>query len=67
MMEGRNAEAEQLLIKAIKEDSNYVDAYLRLSSIYYKQGNTTSSASNTKKCCRFNPNSMGFISTMPTC
>jgi len=29
--------AELLLIKATKHDSNYVDAYMRLSSIYYRQ------------------------------
>lgn len=55
MMEGRNAEAEQLLIKAIKEDSNYVDAYLRLSSIYYKQGNTDLERKQYEKVLQIQP------------
>jgi len=36
MMEGRYGEAEPYLLKAVKEDSNYVDAYMRLSAIYLR-------------------------------
>ena len=40
MMNNRIAEAEPLLVKALKEDTSYVDAYMRLSTVYYKQGKT---------------------------
>ncbi len=38
MMTKRYAEAEKLLLKAVKLDPDYIDAYMRLSSIYYKTG-----------------------------
>jgi len=36
MMEGRIAEAEPYFLKAVREDTNYVDAYMRLSNIYLR-------------------------------
>lgn len=55
MMEGRLAEAEQYLIRAIREDSNYVDAYMRLSSIYLKQGKTELERKQYEKVLQIQP------------
>jgi len=60
MMNGRTAEAEPLLIKALKEDSNYVDAYLRLSAIYYRQGKTDLEQQQYEKVLKICPELPGI-------
>jgi len=56
MIAKRYTEAIILLEKAIVQDPQYIDAYLRLSNIYYKTGNLLKEKDQYLKVIEINPN-----------